>query len=420
MEILKYIDSRLVSWGIDPSTADAMDHFIALFLLLLLAFAADALCRHVVLKGVARLVKKTRATWDDIVFQHKVMVRLSHIVVPLIVYLFLPVAFADVTPVTIDLVQRICYALIILAVLNFGHAFFNAVYVVYNDKPQFRDRPLKSILQTVQMAMWFIGVIVILGKLINQDPLALLAGLGAVATVLMLVFKDSIVGFVSGVQLTTNQMLKVGDWIKVPKHGADGVVIEVSLVAVKVRNWDNTITTVPPYALVSDSFENWNAMRESGGRRVKRSIFIDMDTIRILRPNELEYWHREPMLKSFFQPDCDLRASGENPSLGSDDDPLPAGCLTNLTLYRAYAEAYLRSLPVVNASLHCMVRHLQPTDHGLPLEVYFFSRRKEWVPYEHVQADVFEYLIALLSQFGLRAFQNPSGQDLRAIASIRQ
>ena len=270
------------------------------------------------------------------------------------------------------------------------------------------------------MAMWFIGVIVILGKLINQDPLALLAGLGAVATVLMLVFKDSIVGFVSGVQLTTNQMLKVGDWIKVPKHGADGVVIEVSLVAVKVRNWDNTITTVPPYALVSDSFENWNAMRESGGRRVKRSIFIDMDTIRILRPNELEYWHREPMLKSFFQPDCDLRASGENPSLGSDDDPLPAGCLTNLTLYRAYAEAYLRSLPVVNASLHCMVRHLQPTDHGLPLEVYFFSRRKEWVPYEHVQADVFEYLIALLSQFGLRAFQNPSGQDLRAIASIRQ
>ena len=182
MEILKNIDRMLVSWGMSPATADELDHFIALAVLILLALLADMVCRHIVLKGVAKLVKKTKATWDDVVFDHKVMIRLSHIVAPLVIYLFIPVAFADTGDETIELIQRVCYVLIVLSCLFFGHAFLNAVYSVYNEKVRFRNKPLKSILQTIQVAMWFIGGIVILGKLIGQDPLTLLAGLGAVAT----------------------------------------------------------------------------------------------------------------------------------------------------------------------------------------------------------------------------------------------
>lgn len=399
----------LVSWGMSPATADELDHFIALAVLILLALLADMVCRHIVLKGVAKLVKKTKATWDDVVFDHKVMIRLSHIVAPLVIYLFIPVAFADTGDETIELIQRVCYVLIVLSCLFFGHAFLNAVYSVYNEKVRFRNKPLKSILQTIQVAMWFIGGIVILGKLIGQDPLTLLAGLGAVATVLMLVFKDSIVGFVSGVQLSANDMLKVGDWIKMPKYDADGIVIEVSLATVKVRNWDNTVTTVPPYALVSESFQNWNAMRESGGRRVRRAIYIDMDSIRLCTPSMMERFRKIGLLHGFMEK-VD-RAGGNN---GYDDkDLLDGHSLTNLGVFRAYVEAYLKSLPVVNQELHCMVRHLQPTEHGLPLELYFFSKVKDWIPYEGVQADVLDYVLAALPEFGLRVFQSPTGADVR-------
>ena len=280
MEILNAIKRLLIAWGIAPDTADTLDHFLAFALLILIALAADQICRRVVLKAVAQLVKKTKATWDDIVFDHKVMVRLSHIVVPLIVYLFTPVAFADTNAATVSLVQRICMVFIILSLLFFGHAFMGAVYTVYSETGRYRNRPLKGLVQTVQVLIWLVGIIVIIGELTDQNPLNLLASLGAMSAVLMLVFKDTIMGFVSGIQLSANNMLKVGDWIKMPKYGVDGTVTEVTLNTVKVRNWDNTVATLPPYLLVSDSFENWNAMRESGGRRIKRSINIDIRSVR--------------------------------------------------------------------------------------------------------------------------------------------
>ena len=246
------------------------------------------------------------------------------------------------------------------------------------------------------MLIWLVGVIVIIGELTDQNPLNLLASLGAMSAVLMLVFKDTIMGFVSGIQLSANNMLKVGDWIKMPKYGVDGTVTEVTLNTVKVRNWDNTVATLPPYLLVSDSFENWNAMRESGGRRIKRSINIDIRSVRFCTPEMLAKYRKMPLLKDFF----------ENPH------PEP---LTNLGVLRAYLVAYLRSLPVVNTDLHCMVRQLQPTEHGIPLELYLFSRIKEWVPYEGVQSDVFDYVLAIVPEFDLRIFQVPSGEDVRLI-----
>ena len=393
MEILNSIKNLLVSWGMAPGTADALDHFIAFTVLVLIALAADQVCRRVVLKAVAQLVKKTKATWDDVVFDHKVMVRLSHIVVPLIIYLFIPVAFADTN---VDIIQRICMVLIILSLLFFAHAFMGAVYSVYSATGRYRNRPLKGMVQTVQVALWLVGIIVIIGQLTGQEVLSLLGGLGAMSAVLMLVFKDTIMGFVSGVQLSANNMLKVGDWIKMPKYGVDGTVTEVSLTTVKVRNWDNTVATLPPYMLVSEMFENWNAMRESGGRRVKRSINIDMNSVCFCTPEMLEEYRKIDLLKEYMSQE--------------HEDPL-----TNLGVFRAYLVAWLRSRPVVNTDLHCMVRQLQPTEYGIPLELYFFSRIKDWVPYEGVQSDVFDYVLAVVPRFGLRVFQLPSGEDLQML-----
>lgn len=411
MDILKTIDDLLISWGISPSRADAFDQFIAFGLILAVAFLADAVCRKILLRVVAQLVKKTKATWDDIVFDHKVMVHLSRMVAPIVIYVFVPLAFADTGSATMEFVRRICLVYILVAFLNFVNSFLKAVYTVYSEKEQFRDRPLKGLLQTLQVILWLVGGIVIVGELIGRDPLSLLAGLGASAAILMLVFKDSIMGFVSGVQLSANDMLKVGDWIAMPKYGADGTVIEVTLNTVKVRNWDNTITTIPPYLLVSDSFQNWRGMQESGGRRVKRSINIDMTSVKFCTPEMLEKYRKIQLLKAYVE-QTERVVKEYNEERGIDNSILVNGRRqTNLGVFRAYLTAYLKSLPTVNQEMTCMVRQLQPTDHGIPMELYFFCAIKDWVPYEGVQADVFDHVLAIIPEFDLQVFQSPSGRD---------
>ena len=392
----------------------AVDEFIAFALILLLAFVADAICRKVLLKVIARIVKQTKATWDDILFDHSVMVHLSRMVAPVIIYLCIPIAFAGSTAMAF--VQRLCLIYIIVTFLSFVNSFLKAAYTVYSEMESLRGRPLKGLLQTLQVLLWFIGGIVVVSVLIGQSPLTLLAGLGASAAILMLVFKDSIMGFVSGVQLSANDMLKVGDWITMPKYGANGYVIEVTLNTVKVRNFDNTITTIPPYLLVSDSFQNWRGMRESGGRRVKRSINIDMTSVRFCTPEMLEKYRKVNLLKDYIdQTEEVVRVYNEENHI--DNEVLVNGRRqTNLGVFRAYLTAYLKSLPVVNTELNCMVRHLQPTDHGLPVELYFFSNVKDWIPYEAVQADVFDHVLAVVPEFGLRIFQSPSGEDVRRFA----
>lgn len=416
MELLKRIDELLIGWGMAPATAEWLDQFIAFALVLLLAFMADLICRKVLLRAIARLVKKTKATWDDILFDRSVMVYLSHAVAPVVIYVLLPVAFAQTDSVTLAFIRRLCYIYVIIAFLFFINAFLKAAYTVYSEKESMRDRPLKGLLQTLQVSLWSIGLIVVLAELLGKSPLSLLAGLGASAAILMLVFKDSIMGFVSGVQLSANDMLKVGDWITMPKYGADGTVIEVTLNTVKVRNFDNTITTIPPYLLVSDSFQNWRGMRESGGRRVKRSINIDMTSVRFCTPQMLAKYRKIQLLKDYID-QTEAVVHAYNEENGIDNEVLVNGRRqTNLGVFRAYLTAYLKSLPVVNTELNCMVRHLQPTDHGLPVELYFFSTIKDWIPYEGVQADVFDHVLAIIPEFDLRVFQSPSGADFRRLA----
>ena len=413
MELLKNIDQLLIGWGVSPDTAILIDEAIAFALILLMAFAADALCRKVLLKVIARIVKQTKATWDDILFDHSVLVHLSRMVAPVIIYLCIPVAFAGSTAMAF--IQRLCLIFIIVTFLSFVNSFLKAAYSVYSEMESLRGKPLKGLLQTLQVLLWFIGGIVVVSILIGKSPLALLAGLGASAAILMLVFKDSIMGVVSGVQLSANDMLRVGDWITMPKYGANGYVIEVTLNTVKVRNFDNTITTIPPYLLVSDSFQNWRGMRESGGRRVKRSINIDMTSVRFCTPELLEKFRKLSLLKDYIDRTEEVvRVYNEENHI--DNEVLVNGRRqTNLGVFRAYLTAYLKSLPVVNTELNCMVRHLQPTDHGLPVELYFFSNVKDWIPYEAVQADVFDHVLAIIPEFGLRVFQSPSGADFERL-----
>jgi miniconductance mechanosensitive channel len=266
MSIVQQINEGLQALGFSQSLAAQLDQFIAFLGVLLVAYMADSICRKILLKVVSRLVKQTKATWDDIVFDRKVMVHLSRMVAPILIYILLPLAFSDAGSATLTLIMRFCLIFIIIMFLSFISSLLAAVYTVYSEKEQFRDRPLKGLLQTVQVILYFVGGIIVVSILIDRSPGVLLTGLGASAAVLMLVFKDSIMGFVSGVQLSANNMLKVGDWITMPKYGADGDVIEVSLNTVKVRNFDKTITTIPPYLLVSDSFQNWRGMQESGGK----------------------------------------------------------------------------------------------------------------------------------------------------------
>ena len=413
-QVTGFINEILLSWGFSQSWADDLTSGIILVVILAIAFLGDAICRHIILTAVARLVKKTKATWDDIVFDRKVLTHVSHLVAPILLYILLPLAISNLG--LLSFIQRICMIYIIAVFLKFISSLLTALFHVYSEKEQFRDRPLKGLLQTVQVILFFIGGIIIVSILIDKSPMVLLTGLGASAAVLMLVFKDSMMGFVSGIQLSANNMLRVGDWIQMPKYGADGTVIEVTLNTVKVRNWDNTITTIPPYALVSDSFQNWRGMQESGGRRIKRSIRIDMNSVKFCTPEMLAKYKKIQLLKDYIE-ETEKVIEDYNKEHGIDNSILVNGRRqTNLGVFRAYLTNYLKSLPTVNQDLTCMVRQLQPTEQGIPLELYFFSAIKAWVPYEGVQADVFDHVLAIIPEFDLHVFQNPTGEDFRELS----
>ena len=411
--IVENINEYLVTLGTGQSLADSLDQFIAVGLLLLLAFSANFICRTVLLHVVTKLVKNTKVTWDDVLFDKKVLVNLSRMVAPVLIYVLLPVVFPR-EPDVVSFLQRLCMIYIIATFLRFINVFLTAIYHVYSEKEQFKDRPLKGLLQTAQVTLFFIGGIAIVSILMNKSPAVLLTGLGASAAILMLVFKDSIMGFVSGIQLSANNMLRVGDWIVMSKYGADGTVIEVTLNTVKVRNWDNTITTIPPYALVSDSFQNWRGMQDAGVRRIKRSLLIDQSSVHFMTSQE------QDKLKNFLLLDHYLNSKNEELEQSNqqlvNQSQYNHRRLTNLGTFRAYIEFYLKQHPSINNTEALIIRQLQPTSEGLPLEIYAFTQTALWKEYENIQSDIFDHLIAIIPEFGLKLYQAPSGTDFRQLA----
>ena len=401
--------------GIEKSDLSWTTQVVLILAILLVSYLTTLIFRHLIMPAVRKITARTKATWDDYLFNDKMMKASCRMIPPITWYILLPFAFDDKSAYLLQILLKICLIYLIITALMLIKCFLDSLYEISSEHEALKNRPLKGIYQMINLISIGVGIILIISVLIDRNATAILTGLGASAAILMLVFKDSIMGFVSGVQLSANDMLKVGDWITMPKYGADGTVIEVTLNTVKVRNFDNTITTIPPYLLVSDSFQNWRGMRESGGRRVKRSINIDMTSVRFCTPEMLAKYRKIQLLKDYID-QTEAVVHAYNEENGIDNEVLVNGRRqTNLGVFRAYLTAYLKSLPV-NKELNCMVRHLQPTDHGLPIELYFFSTIKDWIPYEGVQADVFDHVLAIIPEFDLRVFQSPSGADFQRLA----
>lgn len=413
-ELQQWINSFLVKWGLVHESANMWDNLIVLFLIIAITVGIDYTCRYIFLGLFKRFAKRTKNQWDDLIVDRKIINKLMHLIPAILVYVLLPLAIPkEELPSLLGILRMICSIYIVAVLLRFINASLNLLLEIYNRKESFKNKPLKGFVQIIQVIVFFIGFIIIISILIGKSPATLFAGLGASAAILTLVFKDTILGFVAGIQLSANDMLRQGDWITMSKYGADGTVIEVTLNAIKVRNFDNTITTIPPYALVSDAFQNWRGMQDSGARRIKRSINIDMNSVHFCTPEMLDKFRKislitdyidgkEEELKKYNKEhniDASIRVNGRRQ--------------TNIGVFRAYLVNYLKSHPNVNQNLTCMVRQLQPTEKGIPMELYFFAATTQWIPYEDIQSDVFDHIMAIVPEFGLQVFQGVAGSDLR-------
>ena len=413
--LTRWADALLAWLGLTSALNNGWDRWVAFALVVLSVVLLDFLCRKVLVRGIRRIVMRTKATWDDELFSSAVLSRLCNIVSAIVLVIVLPVVFDEQSEAR-TIVTRLIQVYIVVTVFRFINALLYAAFNIVSARPAWQNKPINGLRQTGQGIAALICGILIVSILIGKSPAILLTGLGASAAVIMLVFRDSILGFVSGIQLSANNMLKVGDWISMPKYGADGTVEEVTLNTVKVRNWDNTIVTLPPYLLVSDSFQNWEGMRSSGGRRVKRSINIDMTSIRFCTPEMLERYKRIDLLKDYIaRTQQRVEEYNRQHDIPSGEDKINGLHQTNIGVFRNYLNLYLRQNERVNQNMMVLVRQLQPTEQGLPMELYFFTDTVDWVPYEGIQADVFDHVLAVIPEFDLRVFQNPSGNDLRTL-----
>ena len=388
------LTNLLQQMGVHQESLGITQRIIIIAGIIIIAFVADYFCRKIVVPTIKKLTAKTQATWDDYLFNDVVLDNICHLIPPVILYALLPFAFPH-EPVTLTFILKLCWVYITAVSMRLICSFLTSLYTISSEHEKLKNHPLKGVYQMLKLIVICIGVIIIISTLIDKDPMNILTGLGASAAILMLVFKDTIMGLVAGVQLSANNMLRPGDWITMPKYGADGTVIEVTLTTVKVQNWDNTITTIPPYALVSDSFQNWRGMRESGGRRIKRSLNIDMTTVHFCTPQQLKNFEKRGWLEGFER-------------TGKEE--------VNLHVFRHYLERYLRHHPRVNTSLTLMVRQLQPTPQCNHSELSSATANKDWIPYERLQAEVFDHVLAVLPQFGLKVFQSPTGTDILALS----
>ena len=413
-QITNWFNQKLLNFGTSVSVADYLDNFAVLLIIILLALAVDYICRYILLGAFKKFAKKTTNQLDDLIIEKKIINKGMHIIPSILIFTMLPIAYPSPADKEIlVLLQKLCQIYIITVSLLFINSLLNLGVELFHRNDKFKDKPLKGFVQIVQVILFSVGVILLISILINESPSTIFTGIGASAAILMLVFKDTILGFVAGIQLSANDMLRVDDWISMPKYGADGTVIEITLNTVKVKNFDNTISTIPPYALISESFQNWRGMRESPGRRIKRSINLDMNSVKFCTPEMLEKYRKISLLAGYID-DTENKLQTYNQTNQIDNTILVNGRRqTNLGVFRAYLQRYLESLPEVNKEMICMVRHLQPTEKGIPMELYFFSSIKDWVIYETIQADVFDHVLAVIPEFDLQIFQELSGSDVR-------
>lgn len=381
----KWMNDTLMGWGMNPTIVNRLDETLIVVLMIAVAVGINYLCQAILLGGMKQYTHRKPRQWNTLLMKRKVFHHLVHTLPTFLVYVLLPMAFVRGKELLV-ISQKICAIYIVVSLLLALNGLLLMVLDIFNAKESMKNRPMKGFVQVLQVLLFFVAGIIVVSILVNKSPASLFAGLGASAAILMLVFKDTILGFVAGVQLSANDMVRPGDWITLPSGGANGIVQEITLNTVKIQNFDNTISTVPPYTLVNTPFQNWRGMAESGGRRVMKNITLDLNTLQFCTPEMLDRYRKEIPLMADYRP-----ADGVVP--------------TNSQVYRVYIERYLCSLPVVNQELDLIITQKEATMYGLPIQVYFFSRNKVWKEYECIQSDIFDHLLAMVPKFDLKLYQ---------------
>ncbi|WP_286230600.1 mechanosensitive ion channel family protein [Neobacillus mesonae] len=405
---MQFINNLLLDMELDPRLVEYLSIIIKILLIGLICFAANFITKKIVIRIITRIVTNSKVEWGKIILERQVFRKLSHIVPAIIIY-----SFSSTFPTYQSTIEKMAITYIIIVALVFIQSLLNAFNDIYQTFDISKVKPIKGYIQVVNIIIMTLGFILVISNLIGESPLILLSGIGALSAVFMLVFKDSLLGLVAGIQLTANDMVRVGDWIEMPKFGANGDVIDISLNTVKVQNFDKTITMLPSYALISDSFINWRGMQSSGGRRIKRSLYIDTSSITFCTEEMIEKFIKVHYLSDYIiQKEKEI--TEYNAKNGIDrNNPVNGRALTNIGVFRAYISNYLKNHEGINQNMTAMVRQLAQSEHGLPLEIYAFTNSVQWAVYETVQSDIFDHLFAVAPEFGLRVFQNPSGADLR-------
>lgn len=411
------LSNRIVDWlttdfDITHDNAIYLKTAILLAILAVLCWVVWFFGRQAMLAIIHRAAKRTKTTFDDAMVHEHVFARLAQILPALIIDYTAPLIFAEF-PETLEFVYRVTDFYIIWVLLHTTLKFFNALRFWLEEKESLKDKPIASYIQLGKIIVWIIFSILLLSVLMGKSPVYFLSAMGALTAVLLLVFKDTILGFVGSLQLSANDMVRKGDWVTMERYGADGDVLEINLTTVKVKNFDHTITTIPTYSMITDSFRNWRGMSESTGRRIMRNLMVKADSIQFLKAEKIEDLKNIALLKGFLekrQEEIDAYNAGAN-----IDKSLPVNGrnMTNIGVFRHYIEEYLKNNQHINTDLTCMVRQLEGTPNGVPLQVYAFSKTKDWVPYEAIVSDIFDHLLSVAPYFGLELFQNPAGSDFR-------
>jgi miniconductance mechanosensitive channel len=413
---IKTLANWFITQGLPESTANSLAFIGIIVALLTIALLVHLLGKLIIRFIVYPLIQQSKTKWDDMLIEHKVLARFSHFLPALVIHLCAPQFFESASELAAFFKILVNTYIIVVILLTLDGAL-NYFRDAWEKAPVGKRYPAKSFTQAAKLVINLIGLIFILAALLDKSPLVFFSGLGAITAILLLIFKDAILGLVAGFQLSINNMVMVGDWIEMDARGANGDVIDVSLTTVKVQNWDKTITTIPTYALITDSFKNWRGMSDAGARRIKRAIYIDLNSIEFLNPDLLKRLQKIRLLGDYLEDKLsDIEVNNETTKL-QPDDSVNTRRLTNIGTFRAYCLAYIREHPKVHKDMTLMVRQLAPTETGLPLEIYLFTNDIEWVTYEEIQSDFFDHLLSALPEFELRAYQHPTGQDFSRLGS---
>ncbi len=407
---MKYIRTLLEDYSENENLRNYLSFTILVLAVLFTCIIMNLIIKKIVIKILSRIILKNKYQWDNVLVERKVLYRLANIIPGIIIYFYAP-AFEESQSV----VQRIAAVYILLMFFFVVNSLLDSINDVYTAFPISKVRPLKGLLQVIKIVFFIIITIVLIGTLLNQNPLLLLSGIGALAAVFSFVFKDSILGFIAGIQLTANDMLRIGDWIEMSKYGADGDVIDITLNTVKVQNFDKTIVTIPAYALVSDSFKNWRGMMDFGGRRIKRAIYMDVNSIGFCTQEMLQRYKKINYLKNYIV-DKEKEISNYNEVNATEEEIINGKHMTNIGTFRAYIQLYLNNHPQLNKNIEPLVRQLTPGENGLPLEIIAFTKTTEWAIFESIQSDIFDHIFSIAGEFDLRIFQNPAGYDMQQIS----